>query len=1447
MSENILRQICKAQHLVDSKQYKPARKICLKLLKHPQGKADANFLLGVMLLARQDHHAACKKFRQTLQQLPEHAGARINLLACYRELGQLDAMLALARQFHQQPLSPIETFGAYRAYLETCHWHEADTLRDNVVAALKQGAIPAEIISGTLIHMNETPDISRDDLFQIHRQWGKMVTEAGAASTRPFPRPAPPHNKIKIAYLSVDFNKHPVGYFALPVILGHNRDRFEVFCYAHILKDDETTATFRQAADHFIDISALTAPQAAARIARDGIHILVDLSGHTANSPLPIMAYQPAPVQISYLGYPNTTGLDTVDFRISDEYCEAGGGTLYTEQLLNMPSTFLCLLGMPDVPHSETTPAEHNGFITFGSFNHIRKINPQVIHTWARIMQQVEHSRMLIKSKGCDQDMITNNILQEFERHNIARDRIRFAAYSDLYKDHAALFDQVDITLDTFPYHGTHTTCDALWMSLPVVTLAGDTHVQRVSASILKCIGFDATIASTEDEYIEKAVSLASQPEKLSILRQCTHTLFKNSLILNPAKVIAQLEEQYLKAWAIKMGQPAFIEVQPALTELTMNHDIAILTPRDLKEISTYVLTEQGDWYEDELRFLRHIAKPGMRVLDCSAEYGCYSLSLAKEVGSDGAVLALNHAPNKQQAIAESARKNTFAQLHTGSSNDASSFLQTGADIIIHAENGIDSNSILFALPDALSPIVMIKAMDEHGMDEALTTRMQQQGFAPYRLIPSLHLLVPVPPEFTPLSWHRQVFFCKQDRAEALASEGFLLLHELESIDLPDDLSYWQHAIEGRSFAKVLLPLWIEQVQTGQAADDWEQVRNALSAYAMAHNQESSSQQRYACLSAALNILLNTEQLQSSIARLCTLARIASELGNYTTAIQAAQMVHEGIITLEMFSPDEPFLPIAGSYDQDDYQNELTEWILAQSLAQAYLLTHPTSFPDNIQPNEVAAQLQALNFPDQEIIRRLNLVGQSDIANNSLDNTFTQKASGQDLMLFDHLSPELWRMLRSYITSEQTDLTPKHLTLAIPYNDNQTLITNYIHRMCQIDATTKISVTISQATEGEPIGDFLRRAIGQSSHLHTPLTPSSPTQKLAETIAEETGTIIKTHHEIADFMPKPLPPLTDFRVTVILTTYNRCALLKRAVESVLKQTYHDFTFIILDDASTDETEDYCRLIAEQDSRVYYHRNKVNLGPSNNGKDLLIHIVKTELTLALCDDDFLLHSTALERMVEMYRLHPYIGMVFGQCHIGDIHEAQAQTKIPANLTRDCIIDPHQMLLDSIEGNNIFGGGTLVRQALSTRMAEYGTKYWRPITQDDVSSEGDYLFGLWAFMVAPIAYVHVPTIYYSLASESLSSSQLGGSWSMNIRLRTVSLLIDMYERAFKRTPSEEYRISLMVAKFRQQLLHIRDNMSHDDLARHKDELKLYEEMIEEIEKHHVHKCMYTTSLL
>jgi len=495
MSKGISQQIKRAAYLIDQNKHKQAQTLCLKMLRKGASHPDIHFLLGKCFLFWNQFEEAAQSFEQALQQDFQHTGARIDLILCYKEMGQIDKSLELCQPFIESPKSPEESFHAFLLLRNACAWHRADQLQSSIISHLKDGDIPPELVSNSLISMNEIPDLAPDELFEIHRQWGNMVSSRATTANIHLLPPKAPGKKIKIAYLSVDFNKHPVGSFSLPIILNHNREHFEVFCYARMIRDDEYTTAFRQAADHFIDITALSAVQTAERIAKDDIHILIDLSGHTGQSPIEAMAFKPAPVQISYLGYPNTTGLDAVDFRITDQHCDSEHGTRYVEQLLKMPSTFLCLSNMPDVYRQENTPAQSNGFITFGSFNDIRKLNPTVIETWAKIMRNVTDSKIIIKSRDCEQQIVCDNIRQEFKRHGIDSVRIEFFPYLNTYQDHAAIIRRVDIALDTFPYNGTRTTCDTLWIGLPVITLEGKTHVQRVSASILKCIGFELTIA----------------------------------------------------------------------------------------------------------------------------------------------------------------------------------------------------------------------------------------------------------------------------------------------------------------------------------------------------------------------------------------------------------------------------------------------------------------------------------------------------------------------------------------------------------------------------------------------------------------------------------------------------------------------------------------------------------------------------------------------------------------------------------------------------------------------------------------------------------------------------------------------------------------------------------------------------------------------------------------
>jgi len=1021
MKKKIVTQISQIADLIDHNQHKQAQQLCLKMIGNSIKHPDVYFLLGECLLFWHYFQEASEAFEQALHLNPQHTGARIDLMLCYKEMGQLKKSLDVCQPFLKKPNSVLESYYAFLLLRNICAWHEADQLQNRIVSSLKLGDIPPQLVSNSLIRMNEIYGLSSEELFQMHRQWGKMVTQQTMTSNIVLPTPKAPRSKLKIAYLSVDFNKHPVGFFSLPIILNHDRECFEVFCYARLIRDDEYTAKFRLAADHFIDITALSTAQTAERIAKDGIHILIDLSGHTGQSPIEVMAFKPAPVQISYLGYPNTTGLDTVDFRITDQHCDPENGTQYVEELLKMPSTFLCVSNMPDVYREEPSPVESNGFITFGSFNDIRKINPTVIKAWAEVMMNVTDSRIIIKSRDCEQSIVCDNILLEFKQHGVDKQRIEFLPYSNAYQDHAAIMRRVDIALDTFPYCGTHTTCDTLWMGLPVITLEGDTHVQRVSASILKCIGFEVTIARSIDEYITKAIDLASRSENLSFLHHCIHQLFQNSLILHPEKVTRQLEELYLEACRKKDIQLPTSIASKTLPNicLTMPDDIIIILPKTLENKTTYILTEQGDWYEDEIRFLRRISQPGMRVLDLQAGYGCYALSLAQRTGDSGAVLAITSNADEAHRLSNSAELNHFHWITaTEDPQQALPFAQNGIDLLIAEQPEQLTSDLLNDLTGA--PLIMLHPSETLTNANEYVEQMQSQSFAAFRFIPGLNLLAPYAESFAPEQTTQPIFFCQQERANALAKAGHLAQRIAPSLNLPDDVDYWQKAIEPSSFATELLDIWKEQVAAQQTSNDWESVRNALTAYAMAHDGSNTPSERFGFLCAAFSLLLNTPELQSCISRLCTVARIANELGNTEATIQALQMAIEGINVTQTFIPSEPFLPVAKYYDQTNSNNNLAEWVLAQLLAQIQLLQYSPSFSNQSILQETAATLQKLGFPNHTINQRIdsvqtlaleinkhelsfNISNPRRWSNQVVKNQLQWKKNPDDIIAIDHL------------------------------------------------------------------------------------------------------------------------------------------------------------------------------------------------------------------------------------------------------------------------------------------------------------------------------------------------------------------------------------------------------------------------------------------------------------
>lgn len=401
-----------------------------------------------------------------------------------------------------------------------------------------------------LLTMNYSSTISAEDLFQESRNWGAAVENKYPAVKLDTDQNE--KRRLRIGYISPDFRIHSVSYFFLPVIKNHNHKVVEVYCYSDVSNHDDTTVQIRSMADKWRDCFEVSDKALAEMIREDRIDILVDLTGHTGQNRLNVFALKPAPVQVTWLGYPATTGLSTIDFRITDNVADPEGASdrFYTEKLFRLPYVFLCYSPWHKAPAVAPAPFERNGYITFGSFNNPAKITEETVSLWIEVLKHVSNSHLLLKNKIFVEDDTVRLFSAPFEQAGIPKERLQFQSYSKTTEEHLAAYSQVDIALDTFPYHGTTTTCEALWMGVPVVTLSGDRHAARVGASILGSVGLADLICSSHTEYVEQATRLAADSKRLRQLRYSMRDLMKESHLCDYHGFARQLETAYLQMWS---------------------------------------------------------------------------------------------------------------------------------------------------------------------------------------------------------------------------------------------------------------------------------------------------------------------------------------------------------------------------------------------------------------------------------------------------------------------------------------------------------------------------------------------------------------------------------------------------------------------------------------------------------------------------------------------------------------------------------------------------------------------------------------------------------------------------------------------------------------------------------------------------------------------------------
>ncbi len=525
-----------------------AAECCRAALRIQPHYAEAHNTLGHALSQYGRLEDAVVSFRQALALKPVYVEALNNLGAALMELDRLSEATAACRA----AIAADPRF--FRAYINLgTALHKEGYLEDAVTALRQALAVRPDFAAA---HSNLLFCLCYDQAWQPemvleeHRAWAAIHTPAC---------PAPPRTGRalrRIGYVSPDFRQHPVGIFIEPVVRAHDRARFEIHLFSNVGRPDAATRRFQALANGWHDIRGLADEEAAQLVRLQEIDILVDLTGHASENRLPLFGRRPAPLQVTYCGYPCTTGMQAIQYRLTDQWADPPGLTerLHTETLVRLPHGFLCYVPPAEAPEVGPLPARVTGHVTFGSFNALPKVRPATVAAWAEVLRQVPGSRMILKAAGLTDPEPRGRILELFAGQGIQEPRLELVAAVPSFAHHLGLYNRIDLALDTFPYHGTTTTCEALWMGVPVVVLAGATHLSRVGVSLVGRVGLAHLAADSEAAYIDRAVALASDLERLASLRAGLRRRMAASPLTDPVRFTRELEEAYRRMWEEQEG-----------------------------------------------------------------------------------------------------------------------------------------------------------------------------------------------------------------------------------------------------------------------------------------------------------------------------------------------------------------------------------------------------------------------------------------------------------------------------------------------------------------------------------------------------------------------------------------------------------------------------------------------------------------------------------------------------------------------------------------------------------------------------------------------------------------------------------------------------------------------------------------------------------------------------
>jgi predicted O-linked N-acetylglucosamine transferase (SPINDLY family) len=528
-----------------------------------------------------------ENYQKAISLKPDYAEAYYNMGFALHEQGKLDAVfVCYYKALSLRPNYPEAYNNLGNAYLiqgkpdiAVEHYHKALALNPNYVEAYlnlgnalkgqskldeaivtyrKSLALKPDYVdahSNLMFAMNFHHGLGREEVYRASQEYETQVGLPLRAGWPAHSNDRSPHRRLRVGYVSPDFRKHPVAYFAEPIFANHDKSQVEIFCYAAIKQEDEVTERFRQFADHWHSTLGLGDEAAANMIREHQIDILVDLAGHTAGNRLLVFARKPAPIQITYLGYPGTTGLSAMDYRLTDHYADPEGiaDAFYSERLLRLPGSLWCYRPSADMPETSSLPALSRGYLTFGSFNNFNKVDQPTLEVWAELLRALPTARLMMLTVPIGE--ARRSLLSSFADLGISAERLELHGQLPPVEFHRK-FLEVDITLDPVTVNGATTTCESLWMGVPVMSLVGDRFLTRAGLSLLSTAGLADFAAASLENYIRLAAHLADNLPLLAEIRAGLRAHVAVSPLVDEVGFTRNLEALYREVWRVWCGAP---------------------------------------------------------------------------------------------------------------------------------------------------------------------------------------------------------------------------------------------------------------------------------------------------------------------------------------------------------------------------------------------------------------------------------------------------------------------------------------------------------------------------------------------------------------------------------------------------------------------------------------------------------------------------------------------------------------------------------------------------------------------------------------------------------------------------------------------------------------------------------------------------------------------------